>query len=248
VWQVEALFFKNFNFNLRMVQLLAVGYIVMNILEEHHVKMPPVFRYLPQKYIDEFFNSGKLRLSAFSEFAKHTDEQRLDTEEGWLIVDIKIPSIHKRLRSKSGIGFDSYILSTSLRGDSELMREGWGFGTDGYFKINDVESFGKAIGLRIATCTRLITGNCKYVDEKEISREMGVEAEKAIAQDTQGRMNLQRVMGLIVQVMYPHACFWKLKRYAHQQEFRFVWNVGHEVHEPLLIECPEAVQFCERIT
>lgn len=224
------------------------GYIAMNIFEERHVKMPPVFRYLPQKYIDEFFNSGKLRLSAFSEFAKHTDEQRQDTEEGWLIVDITIPSKHMRLRSKSGIGRDSYILSTSLRGDSELMREGWGFGTDGYFKINDVESFGTAIALRIANCTRLITGNCTYVDEKEISREMEEAAEKAIAQDAQGKRNIQRVMGLILQVIYPDACFWKLKRYAHHQEFRFIWHVGHEVHEPLFIECPEAVQFCERIT
>jgi hypothetical protein len=216
----------------------------MNILEERHVKMPPVFRYLPQKYIDEFFSSGKLRLSAFSEFAKHTDEQRHDTEEGWLIVNVPIPARHLRLRSRAGVGRDAYILSTSLRGDSELMQV---FGTDGYFKINEVERFGLAVVSRIANCAGLIAGNCTYVDEKEISREMGVAAERAIAQDEQGKMNLQRVVGLIEQVLLPHAYFWKLRRYAHQQEFRFIWQVGHEVHEPLFVECPEAVQFCERI-
>lgn len=217
----------------------------MNISEERHVKMPPVFRYLPQKYIDEFFNSGRLRLSAFSEFAKHADEQRHDTEEGWLIVNVPIPAKNLALRSRAGVGRDADILSTSLRGDPELMQV---FGTDGYFKINEVERFGLAISLRIENCTKLITGNCRYVDEKEISREMGELAEQAIEKDDQGKMNLQSVMALIERVLLPHAYFWKLSRYAHQQEFRFIWHVGHEVHEPLFVECPEAVQFCERIT
>jgi hypothetical protein len=218
--------------------------VTRNVMEEHVTKQPPVFRYLSQEYIDDFFRSGKLRLSAFTEFAKHADEQRCDTEEGWLIVDIPIPNKGQALRSRAGIGRDAHILSVSLRGDPELMRV---FGTNGYFKINDVEGFGLAVASKIPDCRGLISGNCTYVDDREIRREMGVMAEKAVEKSPEGKMYIQRVAGLIQQALFPHALFWKLTKHAHQQEFRFIWQVSHEVHEPLFIECPEVVHFCERI-
>jgi hypothetical protein len=41
-----------------------------------------VYRYLPQEFVDAFFTSGRLRISTFSQFAKHADEQRADPQEG----------------------------------------------------------------------------------------------------------------------------------------------------------------------
>jgi hypothetical protein len=209
------------------------------------IQLPPVYRYLPTRYVDEFFSSGKLRLSAFSEFARHIDEQRHDTEEGWVIVDIPIPSRQVALRSRAGIGHNAYILSTSAKGDIELMQA---FDMDSYFKINNVLAFSEAIASKILGCTGTMVGYCKYASQKEIQREMGILAEKAVERSPEGKMYLDRVGALLRQVLFPDALFMKLGRYSHQQEFRLIWQVSYEVHEPLFVECTEAVQFCERVT
>jgi len=214
-------------------------------MQERHDEFPPVYRYLSREYIEEFFSSGKLRLSAFGEFAKHADEQRRDMQEGWLIVTIPIPGKQLELRSRAGIGRDTYILSASLRGDMELMRV---FHTDGYFKINNVAAFSTAVASKITDCTGILVGSCKYAGHKEIRREMGEIAEKAVEKSPQGKMYIDQVARLIGRALFPYALFLKQGGYAHQQEFRFIWQVSHEVHEPLFVECPEAVQFCERIT
>lgn len=212
-------------------------------LEEHPNKKPIVFRYLRQKYIDEFFQSGRLRLSAFSEFAKHTDEQRLDAEEGWAVVELL--GEKQILQSSAGTGLDTYILSASFRGDAELMNA---FGTDGYFKINDVKNFKVAVAARLMGCAESLSRSCIYVDRREIIRTIGAELDMAVKKNEQGKINLMRVVPLIQKALWPEAYFQKLKRYAPQQEYRFMWYMGHAVHEPLFVECPEALQFCERIT
>lgn len=215
-----------------------------NTMQKARIQLPPVYRYLLKRYVDEFFSSGKLRLSAFSEFAKHIDEQRRDTDEGRIIVNIPIPRKQVAVRARGGAGRKAYILSTSVRGDIELMRV---FHTDSYFKINDVIAFSEAIASKILGCTGAMVGYCKYVSQREIQREMGMLAEKAVETSPEGKMDRNRIRTLVGQALYPDALFVKLRRYSHQQEFRLIWQVSHEVHEPLYVECREAVQFCQRI-
>jgi hypothetical protein len=215
-----------------------------NTMQEACTQLPPVYRYLPKRYVDEFFSNGGLRLSAFSEFAKHVDEQRRDTQEGWVRVTIPIPSKQLAIESKAGIGHNAYILSTSVKGDTELMQV---FHADSYFRINDVVAFSEVIESRILGCTGAMMGQCKYASQKQIQREMGMLAEKAVERSSEGKMYLDRVTMLLHQALFPVALFMKLEQYSHQQEFRLIWQVSHEVHEPLYVECKEAVRFCQRI-
>jgi hypothetical protein len=217
-------------------------------LEGQPIENHTVYRYLCQKYIDEFFQSGKLRLSAFREFAKHLDEQRLDAEEGRAIV--KIHGENLLMRHLAHRGFDSYILSTSFREDTELMKL---FNTDGYFKISDVNSFAVAIATRLEDCTQCLWAPCIYVDSREIKQTMEAKLDTPLLGTTtekekQLKMAMTRMTPLIRTALWPRGYLQKLECYAIQQEYRFVWYVGHAVHEPLIIECPEAIQFCERIT
>jgi hypothetical protein len=46
------------------------------------VATPTVYRYEDEKWIDEFFSSGKLRVSTFAKFATYQDEIRGDAQEG----------------------------------------------------------------------------------------------------------------------------------------------------------------------
>lgn len=47
---------------------------------------PTLFRYLASDYVEAFFAEGSLRLSSFTRFAKHADEQRRDPDEGMAAV------------------------------------------------------------------------------------------------------------------------------------------------------------------
>lgn len=213
-------------------------------MEEPTLKNLSVFRYLNQNYIDEFFQYSRLRLSVFSEFSKHKDEQRLDTEEGWGVVVIQ--GKDKQLRSRAGIMPDAYILSTSLRGDVELMKA---FGTNGYFKINDIPNFAIAVGISITgSKEEAQLGLCKYVGNKEIRKRMGHLVDEAVEKNKEGKLNLNKVTQLISMALIPEIFFLKSGRYAHQREFRFIWPVNYRVDEPLFIECPEALRFCEKVT
>jgi hypothetical protein len=214
-----------------------------DVLLKNNVVLPPVYRYLPKEYVDEFFSSGKLRLSAFSEFAKHVDEQRHDPQEGHLIVEMPIPSKKIAIRIRGGAGRNSYILSTSLRGDTELMQA---FHTDSYFKINDVAEFSIAIASKILGFKSIIFGSCKYLSQRAIQQDMGILAMKAAETKPGEKIDRNLIINIGNQV-FPKGMFIKLIRHSHQQEYRLIWRVNYEVNEPLYVECREAVQFCQRI-
>ncbi len=46
-------------------------------------------------------------------------------------------------------------------------------------------------------------------------------------------------------VVGPDVYFSKRKRFEEQQEYRFIWNVTHEVADTVEIYCPDARQYCE---
>jgi hypothetical protein len=54
----------------------------VNFGSQWSVALPAVFRYEDKRWIDEFFATGKLRLSTFARFATYADEVRGDTMEG----------------------------------------------------------------------------------------------------------------------------------------------------------------------
>ena len=49
-------------------------------------RSPRVYRFLEKQYVEAFFRTGALRLSSFARFSKHTDEQRLDGNEGTVSI------------------------------------------------------------------------------------------------------------------------------------------------------------------
>lgn len=45
----------------------------------------------------------------------------------------------------------------------------------------------------------------------------------------------------------PESYFLKTIRYQEQSEYRIIWKTDREVPNNIIIECPEAVKFCEKI-
>jgi hypothetical protein len=136
--------------------------------ERRWVVVPPVvYRYMSQRYIDEFFATGKLMLGSFATFKQHADEQRGDTQEGLNVVSAIGEDVTVVMGAQHGT--HSIVLSTSVRGDDELMRQ---FGCDGYFRIVDTHLFGRAISECLEGFTDGLEGFCTYKDHHLIRNDL----------------------------------------------------------------------------
>lgn len=202
--------------------------IFWNILQQ------PVYRYLDQEYIEEFFNTGKLRLSSFKAFSNHKDEQRNDKNEGLRISSLRGKDFTSFAVTNWGI--ESVILSTSSQYDSQLQKN---FKVNGCFKITRPTEFAIEISKCIPNFKRGMEGFCNYENEKSIGHDnlsLELESVSNIAQLTAG-------------IDVTNTFFLKEKKYELQKEYRFIWATYHILKEEfLLISCPEAIKFCEKVT
>ena len=195
---------------------------------------------MDQQYVDEFFDSGRLQLSAFAQFAKHTDEQRLDRSEGSNVLvgqsqDQTIMAVTKH-------GGQSYVLCASMIESPEIASA---FGCTGAFRIKDSTSFGCSIAAVLPRFTEGLEGPCSYQERRWIQR--------TTPPLDLGKLNgapdgLNTMAAHVFGIGGPDVFFIKHSQFRAQAEYRFIWNVSADVVEPIVVECPEARNFCERVT
>lgn len=207
------------------------------------IVIPKVYRYMDQKYIDEFFETGILRLSTFHTFAQHKDEQRHDPKEGFNILfglgdNSTIVAVTRH-------GSNSLIFCTSTIEDDQLMQS---FNTNGYFKINKSIDFAVAIAEKIPGCKGGLQGPCIYADRRSIERRFS-EPDEIVArlQEEGKKPELQETLATASRIGGSDTFFTKLKKFKSQIEYRFIWHVP-EAKDPVFVECPEALEFCEKVT
>ena len=123
-------------------------------------RSPTVYRFLPKRYVDEFFSSGRLRLSSFKQFARHADEQRLDGDEGTVHLLCRADeSSPESLLTSVSVGSDAYVLSASLLPSAEVMAA---FRADSAIVVRDPVSFGRTVGEAIPGVVCGFDGPCSY--------------------------------------------------------------------------------------
>lgn len=198
---------------------------------------------MEKRYVDDFFDEGRLRLSSFANFAKHSDEQRLDTEEGTLWL------FHRTYENGGqtlavNIEFDdnAYVLCGSTIPSTPLMRK---FGVDSAIIIRDVPEFVKAISTKIPGVIRTVHGVCSYQANRAIEYDLRwIDlADNSTSDPSQIKKDgLRKALdGLIT----DDVLFIKHFKYAKQVEYRMMWLVS-DPEKCIDIHVPEAVQFCER--
>jgi len=96
-----------------------------------NVVTPAVYRYENQKWIDEFFETGRMRLSTFAKFAKYPDENRGDRNEGRGVCYGETRD-GKSIFIAQAQGFNAAVLCCSHRLDHKLRES---FGPDSAFQI-----------------------------------------------------------------------------------------------------------------
>jgi hypothetical protein len=199
---------------------------------------------MEQKYIDEFFNAGRLRLSSFALFASYSDEQRGDKSEGHNVL-VGFGDGHT-IMAKTSHGHNSYILCASTVEDKQLMKD---FGTDGYFRIVDSTNFGAAIANKIPGFLEGLEGYCIYSDDHIIKRNLpNFKFDDLKSQSDNDKIDLNKIFALTGQIGLLDVYFMKQKKFITQSEYRFIWNISNEVEEKVFITCSEAIQFCEKVT
>ena len=229
------------------------------LVSEWNICTPVLFRFMDSKYVDAFFRDGSLRISSFSNFHKHNDEQRWDKGEGKAMF---IHTTNQRggqtLTVDIEQGINTYVLSTTMRYDEEFLHL---FNCDSYIRIKDSSAFGMAIAKHIPNLISGFEGACLYQENKIITRDLGYidinqfqdpqNPQPFIDQDNiphDGRRLLpnKAFKDYIFSITRHYTFFLKHKRFAEHAEYRFVWTTTNVTKDYLDIKVPEAIQFCER--
>lgn len=221
-------------------------------------RSPIIYRYMERKYVDDFFEKGELRLSSFRRFKKHTDEQRKDLQEGNVVSCIKGEDFTVYGRTEHAT--NALIMSASLLYEDRLFEA---FDVDDCFAINNAPQFGLEICKKIPHCVAGLEGSCVYVEKRVIESDSShlnaqdftidhgnnTEPVTKPTELTQEEMN-RKFGEQFKSVLGDDVIFLKEKNYSSQLEYRLVWflELDMEAPESLDIVCPEAIQFCTRIT
>lgn len=221
---------------------------------------PPVFRFMQQKYVDDFFDHGHLRLSSITRFEQHQDEQRGDTSEGWGFIAIRGKA--STLMSVMRAGKDFYVLCGSANLTKNLCTA---FGDcDAAMVIDAPLLFAQAIERHIPQFVRGFVGPAVYREGRYIQKFRDLtEFDKISNKYNQHKLPdgatieehnahfeklpIEYQNAFKEQVYSIEPLFLKNSKYSDQAEYRFLWQSDAPIDPYLDITVPEATKFCRRV-
>ncbi|MGY4627172.1 hypothetical protein [Bradyrhizobium sp. USDA 4486] len=209
------------------------------------VLRPRLYRFLEAQYVEAFFKDGSLRLSSFSQFAKHPDEQRQDAQEG---TGIRF-GLGKNLTmvTVQGRGSDCYVLCGTLNNTAEMRKLFPQY--DACLVIDDITAFANTVSTKIPFVGGL-EGIAIYQDEPTITKSVGLTAEALLDKYRvpDGNISMDMLRDTMNTVGGPEEYFIKHSRYSAQCEYKLLWATGQPVSPFIDIKVPEAIQFCRRLS
>jgi len=218
--------------------------IAVQLLKEWRIRRPYVYRYMQKEFVDLFFDKGILRLSSFSSFSKHQDEERLDTREGQGIVqNIDHAGTGQTLFAVMSQGQDAYVLCGAMKHSTDLAQA---FAVDSGFRINDTTAFGCAISNVIPGFKGGLEGACIYAEDRVVRRKAGQVDLESMRVSPEGKdLDGGKMFAAVSNLAGDDLFFLKQKQYEHQCEYRLVWAAA-DAQEFIDITCPEARDSCTR--
>lgn len=204
--------------------------------------LPPVYRYLPQQYVDAFFDRGELRLSSLSQFAKHTDEARSDGEEGQSMISSQGGG--RQFSAFVMGGHQSYVLCGSYILSKAIMTKF--SGCDAVIEISNVPEFALSIARQLAGYTSGISGYCIYANSRILVRHVDGDPFPLPA-DPKEEIPMERMFSAMESASQGEDLFLKKNTYAYQAEYRLIWNLDKPPDDSIIISSREAVRYCRRV-
>lgn len=189
----------------------------------------PVLKMTRREHADSFFRDGTLRLGTYNDFRTAGHPEIRDHQEGFVVLIGE--SLGRTAWGTFEADGDSFVFCTFLGDpDPSVVAD---VGYDSYYFIHDVSGFATAVMTTLDSLD-MAFGKCVYCSEK------------AMLGAIQPDYSFDRIDHKSVEMIGSAMHFLKPVKYSHQSEFRFVWQMGKLTREPLIIQCPEAVQYCSR--
>jgi len=187
-----------------------------------------IIRMSNQIYVDQFFEDGSLKLGNLAEYAQAEHSEIGDVTEG---VSIAVAQSANGTIAFELSNSDCVALCTYVGDPDPACIEKFGY--DSCFEIVDPVGFVKAVSATIAA------------DEFNYS-ECAYSKDKVIVVENFPRIDMSRIgFDTFKSTAGISRFFVKPDIYSHQCEFRFVW---HGASKRGIIKCPEAIEFCRRVT
>jgi hypothetical protein len=222
--------------------------ITIQTVKSVHVKLPSVYRYMQSRFIDDFFQNGRLRISSFQRFQDYPDEIRGDKSEAQGSVTGK-GGDGFMFHVMTSAGANGYMLAASLE-DSDAIRQE--FDVDSYFEIFDPLGFSVAVANALPGQQEAFLGFCNYQDKRVIEKSLEEMTIKDFTGDDGNMILMHPKMNERINQLVGNGIdllFLKEKKYQSQAEFRFVWRIDgahFDVENFVDVICKEAIQFCRR--
>lgn len=219
--------------------------VTVNTIQNWHIQPLTAYRFLEEKHVNEFFTTGRLRLSSFSAFWSHKDEVRGDKQEGQGYYSANyLPedgSGGHNFTALLNSGTNAFVLCTSLRNDITT------FATCEYnsgIVIHDITSFALQIANCIGHYIGGMQGQCLYKTPPILEIDLG----KFNVKDLSDNQIQEKWSEFHAKCNSDDRIFF-IKNSTHQNQFeyRLIWFVDYDIPDHLFIECPKAIQYCTKI-
>jgi hypothetical protein len=204
---------------------------------------PYIYRYENQQWIDRFFETGEIKLSSFLQYSKYEDNQLGDKSEG-SAINFGLTENNMTISTVTNIGSDFYCFCTSTQLKKELLNT---FNRNCVFRIKDPINFMMQIEMSLKNIIEVLFGNCIYLEKKSIVKKVpSLELDKMANSDGSG-ISMEKMMSRVFQIGGIEQLFLKKLIHQEQNEYRLLWKTDRIVTDPIIIECPEAIKFCEKV-
>jgi hypothetical protein len=204
--------------------------------------IPFLYRYENQNHIDTFFETGDLLISSFHNYKKYKDNELGDRQEGSSMNLAKIDN-DMTLGTYVTTGMNEYSFCTSTIFEKSLLTT---FSRNSLFRIKDPLNFILEVTRSIQRVHQVIHGHCLYLDQRMLTKNIsGVDMESLKSEE--GGISFEKLIQISNYVQGMDAYFLKQKKYQHQSEYRILWQTDREVKDSIIINCPEAIKYCEKV-
>jgi hypothetical protein len=197
----------------------------------NQVPTVPIIKLARSEHVDSFFATGRLRLGTFKYFATFDHAEVGDKTEGSIIAVSGGP--RSTTVAELAGGFDNYVFCCYAENvDAADVQSRFGY--NAAYEITNVPGFSAAVSSALKATSKAY-GLCVYRRDKVL---VSIGTKQTIT---------PKISTELLNLVGKAKHFIKPNIYAHQSEFRFIWQSAADVDVPLDIICPEAVLSCRRI-
>ena len=205
-----------------------------------------LYRYLEREFVERFFDTGELMLSSFVR-CRAIEGARQDSREGR--SNFSVLDGQRGLYGVSNSGSRTHFLCTSRLLSEGLMKK---FLVDDFFIVKRPLHFAYALAEVMQDLVSFEFRDCIYTNTgPEVQSHKPIflpnpnfEVESECIEWAERQQ--AHLSEMVRQSFGSSFLFAKRLSYQEEAECRFVWTLGSQTTEQLLVSCKDAVAYCRR--